>query len=96
MLVLIPRRHAAASYGQLDVLAFLISRGPFFRPRAHTLSHSHLGGNVNVTDSDGDTPLYTAENIDTARFLVEHGATIDRHNADGVSVRHSVPSVNLS
>ncbi|KAG6900677.1 hypothetical protein C0993_004986 [Termitomyces sp. T159_Od127] len=61
--------HAAASYGQLAVLAFLISRG----------------GNVNVTDADGDTPLYTAEDVATARFLVEHGATIDHRNADGVS-----------
>ncbi|KAG6830643.1 hypothetical protein H0H92_015540 [Tricholoma furcatifolium] len=63
--------HAAASYGQLDILAFLISRG----------------GNVNITDADGDTPLYTVENIETARFLVEHGAIIDRRNAEGISVR---------
>jgi len=40
---------------------------------------------VNVTDEDGDTPLYTVENLDTARFLVEHGAAADRRNNDGVS-----------
>ncbi|KAG5638896.1 hypothetical protein H0H81_008955 [Sphagnurus paluster] len=61
--------HAAASYAQLDVLAYLISRG----------------GDVNITDDDGDTPLYTVENIDTARFLIDHGATIARHNTDGIS-----------
>ncbi|KAF8071732.1 hypothetical protein FPV67DRAFT_1482477 [Lyophyllum atratum] len=61
--------HAAASYGQLPVLEYLISRG----------------GDVNVADEDGDTPLYTVENIETARFLVDHGATIDRRNSEGVS-----------
>ncbi|KAF8227276.1 ankyrin [Tricholoma matsutake] len=65
--------HAAASYGQLDVLHYLISRG----------------GDVNITDSDGDTPLYTVETIETARFLVEHGAIVDRTNNHGISpVQH--------
>jgi len=45
-----------------------------------------LGGDVNITDSDGDTPLYTVENIETARFLVEHGAIVARQNSEGVSV----------
>ncbi|KIL64459.1 hypothetical protein M378DRAFT_163225 [Amanita muscaria Koide BX008] len=61
--------HAATSYGQLHVLDYLISQG----------------GNVNIADNDGDTPLYTAENVETARYLVEHGAIIDRHNNDGIS-----------
>ncbi|KAI0368749.1 ankyrin [Pilatotrama ljubarskyi] len=61
--------HAAASYGHLNVLEYLISRG----------------GDVNVTDNDGDTPLYVVENIETARFLVEHGATVNRQNDEGIS-----------
>ncbi|EIW57304.1 ankyrin, partial [Trametes versicolor FP-101664 SS1] len=61
--------HAAASYGHLNVLEYLISRG----------------GDVNVTDNDGDTPLYVVENVETARFLVEHGATINRQNDEGIS-----------
>ncbi|GLB40205.1 putative ankyrin repeats (many copies) [Lyophyllum shimeji] len=61
--------HAAASYGQLAVLEYLISRG----------------GNVNVTDEDGDTPLYTVENVETARFLVDQGAIVHRRNKEGVS-----------
>ncbi|KAL1747147.1 hypothetical protein HDZ31DRAFT_32642 [Schizophyllum fasciatum] len=61
--------HAAASYGQLQVLEYLISRG----------------GDVNVTDSDGDTPLYTVEDIPTAQFLVDRGATIARTNNEGIS-----------
>ncbi|KAG6895338.1 hypothetical protein C0992_001760 [Termitomyces sp. T32_za158] len=63
-----------------------VSHHPRCVTRSRCSAHSPpAGGNVDITDSDGDTPLYTAENIDTARFLVEHGATIDRRNADGVS-----------
>ncbi|KAF7327616.1 hypothetical protein MKEN_00340800 [Mycena kentingensis (nom. inval.)] len=61
--------HAAASYGHLHVLEYLISKG----------------GDVNVQDGDGDTPLYTVENIETARFLVDNGATINHRNSEGVS-----------
>ncbi|KAL0064852.1 hypothetical protein AAF712_008249 [Marasmius tenuissimus] len=61
--------HAAASYGRLHVLEYLVSKG----------------GNVNVTDSDGDTPLFTVENVETARFLVDHGAIIDMTNEEGIS-----------
>ena len=42
---------------------------------------------MNIADSDGDTPLYTVENLQTARFLVQHGALVARHNNEGVSVR---------
>ncbi|KAJ3983950.1 ankyrin [Lentinula detonsa] len=61
--------HAAASYGHIDVLEYLISRG----------------GDLNITDSDGDTPIYTVENIETAQYLVDKGATIDRVNEEGIS-----------
>jgi uncharacterized protein len=40
-----------------------------------------------VTDEDGDTPLYTAESLEVAKWLVEHGATVDRVNSEGISVR---------
>jgi uncharacterized protein len=39
-----------------------------------------------VTDEDGDTPLYTVETLEVARWLVEHGAMVDRVNAEGISV----------
>ena len=42
---------------------------------------------MNIADSDGDTPLYTVENLETARFLVQHGAVVARHNNEGISVR---------
>ncbi|KAF5371854.1 hypothetical protein D9615_009569 [Tricholomella constricta] len=54
-------------------------------PSPSTLPETTPGGDVNITDGDGDTPLYTVENIDTARLLVDHGATIDRRNNEGVS-----------
>ncbi|CAA7267157.1 unnamed protein product [Cyclocybe aegerita] len=61
--------HAAASYGHIHVLEYLLSRG----------------GNVNITDNDGDTPLYTVENIETARWLIQHGAAVGHQNSEGVS-----------
>jgi hypothetical protein len=40
-----------------------------------------------VPDEDGDTPLYTVENVETARWLIEHGAISARVNGEGISVR---------
>ena len=54
------------------------------RPSRRFLQHA--GGNVNITDDDGDTPLYTVETLETAQFLVQHGAEIDRVNSEGISV----------
>ncbi|KAJ1307643.1 hypothetical protein OPQ81_001737 [Rhizoctonia solani] len=61
--------HAASSYGHIHILTYLISKG----------------GDVNVTDEEGDTPLYTAETVAVARFLVDHGALVDVTNSEGVS-----------
>jgi hypothetical protein len=44
------------------------------------------GGSVDLTDEDGDTPLYTVESVETARFLLERGATVNRTNNEGISV----------
>lgn len=44
------------------------------------------GGDVNITDSDGDTPLYVVESIETARWLVEHGAVVNRRNDEDLTV----------
>ena len=48
------------------------------------------GGDVNVTDKDGDTPIYTVEGVEIAKYLVDHGAIIHRRNNDGVSVRNHI------
>ncbi|CAE7212890.1 unnamed protein product [Rhizoctonia solani] len=61
--------HAASSYGHIQILTYLISKG----------------GDVNVTDEEGDTPLFTAETVAVAQFLVEHGASVDVRNSEGTS-----------
>lgn len=63
--------HAAASYAQLDVLTYLLAKG----------------GNINVTDNEGETPLFTAESVATAQWLVEHGADPKHQNLEGQTVR---------
>ncbi|BEI87200.1 hypothetical protein CcaverHIS002_0705460 [Cutaneotrichosporon cavernicola] len=66
--------HAAASYAHLQLLEYLVS----------------VGGNVNLPDDDGDTPLFTCESVDAARWLVEHGAEVGHRNAEGVSAAESL------
>ena len=51
-----------------------------------TTNYCLPGGDVNITDEDGDTPLYTVETIETARWLIEHGARYDHVNAEGLTV----------
>lgn len=66
--------HAAASYGQLDLLRQLVQKYEV---------------NANITDEDGETPLFYAETVDVAKCLVEElsaDASIrnsDRQNAAG-------------
>ncbi|VEU24296.1 DEKNAAC105606 [Brettanomyces naardenensis] len=60
--------HAAASYGYVDLLRYLVSQG----------------GNVNVQDNDGDTPLHHTESFDAAYFLVnDQKADYSIRNNDG-------------
>jgi ankyrin repeat protein len=63
-------RHAAASYGHLELLEYLISKG----------------GDINIADEDGETPIFTVESVEVARWLVEHGANADVQNNEGQSV----------
>lgn len=61
--------HAAASYAHLELLEYLIS----------------VGGDINLRDDDGDTPLYVVESVDAARWLVEHGADASITNDEGLT-----------
>lgn len=47
--------HAAASYGHIDLLKVLMANG----------------GDINIQDKEGDTPLHHVEDLATAKFLVE-------------------------
>ncbi|KAJ9107357.1 hypothetical protein QFC21_000807 [Naganishia friedmannii] len=59
--------HAAASYAHLDLLEYLISKG----------------GDINHPDSDGETPLFTVESVEVAKWMIERGAKIDVKNHEG-------------
>lgn len=62
--------HAAASYGHIDLLKYLVSKG----------------GDINITDAEGDTPLHHVEDVTTARFVVEElKANYKVKNADGLT-----------
>ncbi|GHJ86045.1 hypothetical protein NliqN6_2447 [Naganishia liquefaciens] len=62
--------HAAASYAHLDLLDYLISKG----------------GDINHADSDGETPLFTVESVEVAKWMIERGAKYDVRNNDGETV----------
>ena len=66
-----------------------------FCPNAFTYLTLHsTGGDVNVKDDDGETPLFTVESVDVARWLVEHGASLDCRNQEGNTVRLHARSVH--
>ncbi|KAI5840370.1 ankyrin repeat-containing domain protein, partial [Tricharina praecox] len=68
--------HAAASYNHVSLLRSLV--------RSH-------GGNVNLSDDDGDTPLFVAETVETARCLVEElGADVAHRNHAGLTAAESI------
>ena len=64
--------HAAASYAQHDLLRALVRE---------------FHCDVNVRDADGETPLFYAEDVETARALVNDlSADLETMNEEGVSV----------
>jgi hypothetical protein len=63
--------HASAAYNQIAVLKWLIHQE---------------GCNVNVQDSDGDTPLHHCDRLEAAKMLVEEGgADVSLKNNDGMT-----------
>ncbi|KAK3077863.1 hypothetical protein LTS18_009061 [Coniosporium uncinatum] len=65
--------HAAASYAQLPLLRALVN---------------DYKADVNITDEDGETPLFVAETVEVAQCLVEElGVDISIRNDEGETAR---------
>lgn len=64
--------HAAASYGNADVLRWLLENG----------------GRTDLTDNDGDTPLHVCETAECADLLLEKGAVLTAANLEGLTPYH--------
>ncbi|KAG0146472.1 hypothetical protein CROQUDRAFT_671100 [Cronartium quercuum f. sp. fusiforme G11] len=59
--------HAAASWSHHHILRYLHSKG----------------GDLNITDEDGDTPLFSVEDLETAKLVIELGGEASHQNAIG-------------
>lgn len=69
--------HAAASWGHVDILRYLVSKG----------------GDINITDEDGETPLFVVETVEMARLVLELGGNAEWKNAEGMTV--SQPAADM-
>ncbi|KAJ1723171.1 hypothetical protein LPJ53_002483 [Coemansia erecta] len=65
--------HAAASWRHVELLKLLVSSG----------------GDVNIRDTDGDTPLHICEDKECALFLLDHGADPKAENDEGLTPVHT-------
>lgn len=60
-------RHAAASYGEMEILEYLLS----------------VGANIALRDEDGDTPLLVSEKPEIFQRLIQAGADPHATNTEG-------------
>jgi hypothetical protein len=68
--------HAAASYNQLPVLRELVQK---------------YSADVNITDEDGETPLFATEKAEVAKCLVEElGADTSIQNSEGKTAEDKI------
>ncbi|KAL9940935.1 hypothetical protein V8E36_000423 [Tilletia maclaganii] len=84
--------HAAASYGQLEVLEYLLShpKAALYKPPPSPMGTPPPQGAANVQDSDGDTPLFVCEAVEAAKLLIEkYGADPKHRNLDGKTAAQS-------
>ena len=66
--------HASISWNQYDVLNYLISKG----------------GNIDIVDDDGESPLFVVETLEMARYIVENlNANPNLRNKEGKTVSFS-------
>lgn len=66
--------HAASSYNHFELLDTLLSHG----------------GNVNLPDHDGDTPIFVAETREMCAALIKFGADLNHRNHVGLTVLEHV------
>lgn len=66
--------HAAASYNHLELMRTLIARG----------------GNVDLPDHEGDTPIYVAETAEMCQLMLSLGADLHHVNGEGLTVLEHV------
>lgn len=64
------RSHAAVSYGEVDLIHFLVEQG----------------ANLELRDHDGDTPILVSEDPQIYELLIQLGANPDvrNHNNEGI------------
>lgn len=62
--------HAAASWAHVEILRYLIEKG----------------GDINLVDADGETPLFLVESADMARMVISLGGDPNVRNLEGLSV----------
>lgn len=62
---------AAISWGHFDLTRWLVQTA---------------GADINIRDTDGETPLFVVESLDAAKLLVELGANVKATNHDGLTV----------
>ena len=68
--------HAAASYGHLPLLRFLVK---------------DRNGDINVQDLEGDTPLHMCELVDVAREMIQElGADVTIKNKEGMTAAEAI------
>ncbi|KAJ2317839.1 hypothetical protein IWW52_002901 [Coemansia sp. RSA 2704] len=65
--------HAASSWKHLELLEYLLDHG----------------GEVDIVDSDGDTPLHICEDKACAQLLLDRGADATRKNHEGLTPVHT-------
>ncbi|KAI4211163.1 MAG: hypothetical protein LQ351_006063 [Letrouitia transgressa] len=68
--------HAAASYNHTSLLRALVQ---------------NFHASPNIRDEDGETPLFVAETVETAEFLVQElGVDVEAKNADGMTAEEKI------
>ena len=85
--------HSAAAYNQTKILHWIILEASTYGSGSVSGSVSGSASivssiplNINVEDSDGDTPLHHCENVEAAKVLIDAKADVSIRNKEGKTV----------